>query len=283
VFSGLISSNRLGLGPDDPVSRGEYTVIPNPNLPITDPANAAFFALVKTLAVYPSRGGGFDPAAIPNIKFISDVALTNVGSRVFAGIDFNGRYDFDLGRLGLENFGSINIGAAGFYELTDKSRSNAASPIADFYVGQNSGNRLQRVRYRLGWANETWSVTGFANYFGHGMVNVNGNNLLPPCFYQAGFAPGSCFAGSPYYGPLTTFPNFSPPTVYFDLTIGYQTGEMPAFEYLRNIGVQLTVNDIFDKEPPFQIGARGSGSIRAFDNAFIDLQRTITLTVTKVW
>jgi hypothetical protein len=45
----------------------------------------------------------------------------------------------------------------------------------------------------------------------------------------------------------------------------------------------LTVNDIFNKEPPFQIGARGSGSIRAFDNAFVDLQRTITLTITKVW
>jgi len=67
------------------------------------------------------------------------------------------------------------------------------------------------------------------------------------------------------------------------LTIGYQTGEMPANEYLRNIGLQLTVNDIFNKEPPFQIGARPSGSIRAFDNAFNDLQRTFTLTVTKVW
>ena len=282
-FAGLISSNALGAWPGRSGLPGGYTVIPHPDLPITDPANASFLALVQTLAVYPSRGGGFDPAAIPNIKFISDVALTNVGSRVFAGIDFNGRYDFDLGNLGLENFGSVNIGAAGFYELTDKSRANAASPLADTFAGQNSGNRLQRVRYRLGWANDTWSVTAFANYFGHGAVNVNGNNLLPPCFYAAGFAPGSCFSGSPYYGPFVTYPNFSPPTVYFDLTIGYQTGEMPANEYLRNIGVQLTVNDIFNKQPPFQIGARGSGSIRAFDNAFIDLQRTFTLTVTKVW
>ncbi|HEY4265358.1 MAG TPA: hypothetical protein VGM72_08570, partial [Micropepsaceae bacterium] len=201
----------------------------------------------------------------------------------FAGIDFNGRYDFDLDRVGLNNFGSLNIGAAGFYEITDKSRTDAASPIIDNYVGQNSGNRLQRVRYRLGWADDSWSITAFANYFGHGAVNVNGNNLIPPCFYAAGFSPGSCFAGSPYYGPYVTYPNFSPPTVYFDLTVGYQTGEIPANEYLRNIGVQLTVNDIFDKQPPFQVGARGSGSIRAFDNAFTDLQRTFTITVTKVW
>ena len=230
-FTGLISSNALGLGPDDPASGAEYTVIPHPNLPITDPSNAAFLALVQTLAAAPSRGGNFDPAAIPNIKFISDSALTNVGSRVFSGIDFNGRYDFDLSRLGLDNSGSINIGAAAFYEITDKSRANAASAIIVTYVGQNSGNRLQRVRYRLGWADDTWSVTGFANYFGHGAVNVNGNNLIPPCFYAAGFSAGSCYPGSPYYGPLVTFPNFSPATVYFDLTFGYQTGEMPANEY----------------------------------------------------
>jgi iron complex outermembrane receptor protein len=287
-FRGLISANGLGANgarpnPDDPVSRSAFTVIPHPELPITDPANASFLALVQALAAYPSRGGGFDPAAIPNIKFISDTALTNLGSRNFSGIDFNGRYDFDLGRVGLNNFGSINIGAAGFYEITDKTRTTPVSPIIDTFVGQNSGNRLQRVRYRLGWADDTWSVTAFANYFGHGAINTNGNNLLPPCFYASGFSAGSCFAGSPYYGPLVTFPNFSPATVYFDLTLGYQTGEMPANEYLRNIGIQLTVNDIFDKPPPFQVGARGSGSIRAFDNAFTDLQRTFTITVTKVW
>jgi iron complex outermembrane recepter protein len=283
-FAGLISSAALGLGPDDPASRSRYTVIPNPNLPITDPANASFLALVNTLAAFPSRGGGFDPTFVPsNIKVISDSALTNVGSRVFAGIDFNARYDFDLARLGFENFGSLNIGGAGFYELTDRSRGSATSPAVDIFQGQNSGNRLQRVRYRLGWANDTWSVTGFANYFGHGAVNVNGNNVLPPCFYQAGFSAGSCFTGSPYYGPLITYPNFSPATVYFDLTFGYQTGERPANEYLRNLGVQLSINDLFNKQPPFQIGLRGSGSVRAFDNAFIDLQRTLTLTLTKVW
>jgi hypothetical protein len=123
----------------------------------------------------------------------------------------------------------------------------------------------------------------FANYFGHAANNINGANLIPPCFYQPGFGPGSCFAGSQYYGPADIFPNITPATVFFDLTVGYQTGEMPANEYLRNIGIQLTINDILDKKPPFIVGARGNGAIRAFDNAFIDLQRTFTLTVTKVW
>jgi iron complex outermembrane receptor protein len=286
-FKGLIDNNGPQNGvpnPDDPVSAGIYTVIPNPNLPITDPANASFLQLVKDLAAVPNRGGfSFDPAFTNNVKFIQDTALTNVGSRVFAGIDFDVRYDFDLTHVGLTDAGSINIGAAGYYQTIDKSRADAISPLDHRYEGKDSGNRLQRVRYRLGWNNDTWNVTMFANYFGHAENNQNGALLIPPCFYSPTTAAGSCFAGSQHFGPYTTFPNITPATVFLDLSIGYQTGEMPANRYLRNIGIQFTINDIMDKKPPFIVGARGNGAIRAFDNAFVDLQRSFTLTITKVW
>jgi outer membrane receptor protein involved in Fe transport len=207
--------------------------------------------------------------------------LTNVGSRVFSGIDFDARYDLDLGKVGLPNMGGINFGAAGYYQTIDKSRASETSPLDDQYKGRESGNRLQRVRYRLGWSDDTWSVTAFANYVGHAAIN---NNLpVPPCFWGVGFGPGSCYAGSQYFGPSNIYPNITPATVMFDLTIGYQTGEMPANQYLRNIGVQFTINDIFDEQPPFIVGARGNGSIRAFDNGFSDLQRTFTLMLTKTW
>jgi len=289
-FKGLISGNGIGTGPNDPASRLRYTVIPRSDLPITAPENAQFLAMVQALAVFPQRSGfTFDPAFIPNIKFIQDTALTNIGSRVFSGVDFDARYDFDLAKAGLTDAGSINIGAAGFYEILDKQRATDTSPLVHVFQAKDSGNHLQRVRYRLGWSDDTWSVTAFANYFGHGAggavlgVNTNGTNLIPGCFYQPGFAAGSCFAGSPYFGPENVFPNFSPAVVFMDLSIGYQTGEMPANEYLRNIGVQLTINNVLDKKPPFQVGARGNGSIRAFDNTFIDLQRTFTITLTKTW
>src|SRR6185369_7690190 len=234
--------------------------------------------LVQDLSALTGRGGfSFDAAAIPNVKFIQDTALTNVGSRAFGGIDFSVRYDFDLAKVGFADIGSLNIGATGYYQVLDRSRADALSPLDDRYEGKEAGNRLQRVRYRLGWSNETWNVTGFANYFGHQAINQDGANLVPPCFYAPGFGPGSCFAGSQYFGPAGNFPNITPAQIYFDLSIGYQTGEMPANKYLRNIGVQLTVNDLLDKGPPFSIGARGNGSIRAFDNAYIDLGRTVSL------
>jgi len=289
-FKGLISGNGIGQGPDDPASMLRYTVIPRADLAITAPENAAFYKMVQDLAAFPQRSGfTFDPAFIPNIKFIQDTALTNIGSRVFSGIDFDVRYDFDLAKAGLMDAGSINIGAAGFYETLDKSRATETSPLVHVYQGKDSGNHLQRVRYRLGWSDDTWSVTTFANYFGHGAggavlgVNFNGNNLIPPCFYAPGNAAGSCFAGSQFFGPYQTYPNMSPAVVFFDLTVGYQTGEKPANEYLRNLNLQFSVNNIFDKPPPFQVGARGNGSIRAFDNTFIDLQRTFTFTITKTW
>jgi hypothetical protein len=75
----------------------------------------------------------------------------------------------------------------------------------------------------------------------------------------------------------------APAAVWFDLSIGYQTGDMPANEWLRNIGVQFTVLDLFDEAPPFQVGARGNGSIRAFNEGYSDLQRTFTLQLTKTW
>jgi outer membrane receptor protein involved in Fe transport len=288
-FKGLIDNVSLDPGsPDDPLFRAQYTVIPRPDLPITAPENAEFYALAQAIIAVPNRGGfGFDPDFLPNIKFIQDTALTNLGSRVFSGLDFSIRYDYDLG-----DFGSVNVGAAGYYQFIDKSRALAEGGLDNRYEGKDSGNRLQRVRYRLGWANPTWNVTLFANYFGHGAtgstvenqgVNASGNALIPPCFYQTGFGPGSCYPGSPYYGPYDTYPNMAPAAVWFDLSIGYQTGEMPANEWLRNIGVQFTVLDLFDEAPPFQVGARGNGSVRAFNEGYSDLQRTFTLQLTKTW
>ena len=285
-FRGLIDNVQLETSsPDNPLFREQYTRIPRPDLPITAPENAEFLALVEALAFFPGSGGfAFDPDAIPNVKFIQDTALTNLGSRVFGGIDFVIRYDYDLGE-----WGSVNVGAAGYYQLIDKSRASETAGLDDRYQDQDSGNRLQRVRYRLGWANPTWNVTLFANYFGHGAVgenqgvNLNGVALIPPCLYQTGSGPGSCYPGSPYYGPFDTYPNMTPAVVLFDLSIGYQTGEMPASEWLRNIGVQLSINNVLDEPSPFMVGARGNGAIRAFNEGFSDLQRTFTLQLTKTW
>src|SRR6202007_1024188 len=115
----------------------------------------------------------------------------------------------------------------GYYQSMDKSRASDTSGISNRYDRTDAGNRLQRVRYRLGWANESWNVTTFFNYFGHGENNLNGVNLIPPCFYLTGVTPGSCYPGGPtsaYFGPTQVYHNQTPATVYVDLSVGYNTG-----------------------------------------------------------
>ena len=50
--------------------------------------------------------------------------------------------------------------------------------------------------------------------------------------------------------------NLVPSMYTFDLSLGYNTGDTPAFEYFRNINIFLTVNNIFDRNPPFAYGGR---------------------------
>jgi iron complex outermembrane receptor protein len=271
----LIAPDTSGLGPNDPASFHNYIVIPNPNLPATDPANASFLALI--LALQQSPASTLDPANIPNFKFIHDNANTNIGYAKFSGVDFDTRYDWDLG-----NWGSWNIGASGYYELNYQQRTNDTTPIADRYVGKNSGSRLKRVRARLGWTDGAWSIVAFANYKGHGPEDLR--LVPPPCYWQPGFGPGSCYPGSAYFPQEHPgFTNYSPANVLFDLAVGYRTGDGPANAYLKNVGFQLAVQNLLNKVPPFLYGADRGRDWRAFDTGYSQLQRTVTFTVTKVW
>jgi hypothetical protein len=221
------------------------------------------------------------------------VALTgNLGRREMSGYDFTFRYDWDMG-----NWGSFHVGATGNYVIRDRSKNNVEDPAWDVNYGSydenrdsvqiTSGNQLQRVRYRAGWTDPegAWSITGFATYRGHSPWNGQSAGLIPPCFYRPQFGPGSCYPGSPYYGPFDEFPTHSPATVLVDLSIGYQVGDRAVNPYLQNIGFNLTINNIMDKKPPLGVNplrSRGTGVV-AYDRNYPDLTREFSFTVTKLW
>jgi len=70
----------------------------------------------------------------------------------------------------------------------------------------------------------------------------------------------------------------------FDLSVGYDTGEDPANEYLRNISLQLTVDNFLDRQPGFQYRiSTGGGNPSAFDISKNIYGRVIGLRVTKTW
>jgi hypothetical protein len=278
-LSDTIRSDDAGGGnPNNPLARQQFVIIPNPAAPITDPSNAEFLAIIRELQ-------GFlrfepDPAVIPDIKFIRDAANMNIGSDTLEGVDFDFRYDWDMG-----NWGSWNIGAAGYYEIEQASQSGPTAPVDSVYEGQNSGGRLHRVRYRLGWTDGMWSSTLFARYQRHTGDSAGDNLRLPDCYWEDGFGPGSCYPGSPYYDqPGAFFYDGAPAHVEFDLNISYNTGEMGANPIWNNVLFSLTIQNVLDRKPPFQYTSRSRArEIRAYDTRWSEFQRFVTLSVTKTW
>ena len=282
-YKDLIGSTFRGEGPNDPLSFPFYIVIPNPTAPITDPSNADFYALVKALSAVPTRTSRApDSEHQLNVKAIEVSLNGNIGLAELAGVDFSARWDFDVG-----DWGTFHVGAAGYYEHINRTKGAPEDPAwADPYQDLlTSGNKLKKVRYRAGWTDGTWNVVTFFNYYGHSAQDMNGLLMLPRCFYAEGSGPGSCYPGSPYYGPYEEFPLHSPANVLVDLQIGYNTGIMPANTYLQNINLSLSVTNLLDKTPPLGVHplrSRGTG-VAGYDRNYPDLTREISFTVTKVW
>jgi len=83
---------------------------------------------------------------------------------------------------------------------------------------------------------------------------------------------------------INNYSNLQPPQYTFDLSIGYDTAETPANDYLKHVGVQLVIQNIMDKAPAFQyrIQAQG-GNPAAYDILKSYQGRTISLILTKTW
>lgn len=275
-FSNMISPHTIGEGVNDPISAERYIVIPNPNEDACHPSNAAFQELV--LALIATGSATFDTALRCDVRFIEDGANTNIGLGQLRGIDFSARYDWDMG-----NLGNWFVGANGYYEVDYWLQADDTTPRDERYKGQNSGARLQRMRASLGWMDGPWSVTGFANYHGHKLPFDDILAEPPNCFWSPGFSSGSCYPGSPYNPqPSNRFGHMLPAVYLFDISVGYNTGLMPANEYLQNINFQFVANNIFDRPSPFVYHDRG-GDFAAFDMYYGELQRVVSLTITKTW
>ena len=258
----------INTGLDDPNALVRYTVFTDPN----------FVAKVAAIAAEPLA-----PSTLisSNVRFISDGATNNVGWLLRQGIDFTARYDWEM-----EYLGAMNAGITGNFALQNKTLGGPGTAVVDGFYGKDSGGRLN-YRARLGWtggSDNSWTVTGFMNYHAH--VNSSSAALPPSCFMIGN--PLCDASGLPQFAQYTQqyalLTNYQPAFITFDLSIGYRTGDRPANDYLKNIGVQLTVNDVTDRAPPFQyIIATGGGNPSAFNRNYDPAQRVISIVVTKAW
>jgi len=234
-----------------------------------------------------------NPQAQTLVMWINDGGTFNKGWQKLDGIDWTASYDWELG-----NFGAFNIGWTGTYYLHNTNEFVPGAPgseITDmFHTTLNGGQvneakgveSLPRFRYRarLGWSNGPWSVTGFMDYVSHYYhtqtppPNVNGNF----CALNGGL--DAAGMGGTFPCNIQGYSNVEPSYYTFDLSLGYNTLDAPANEYLRNIGVQVVIQNIMDRRSPFEYRtSAAAGQPVAMDILKNNQGRTISLILTKQW
>ena len=233
------------------------------------------------------------PQVATSVLWLNDGAIFNAGYVKLQGIDWNVSYDLDLGDIGAFNVGMTGTYYLHRYEVNfigDPFDPEAATIQDQFHttlgpvggVTQTGVESLPRMRYRarLGWSNGPWSLTGFMDYQSHFYHTQN----APPNVNLQCVTAGGSIGGGSLPCLFNNYTNAEPSYYTFDLSAGYDTGDDPANNYLKHIGIQLVVQNIMDKHPPFEYRiSSNAGNPVPFDILKSDQGRTISLIVTKTW
>ena len=274
---------------NDPNQRFHFIVPSDLGCPVAANANPTLCAPFETMvaAVLSDANNANAPvSALTSIFWINDGGTVGIGFLKVEGVDWQASYDWDWGDLG-----AWNTGITGTYYLHRFQQTVPGAPIFDHYhqtlspiggVAQAGVETLPRMRYRarLGWSNGAWSVTGFMDYQSHYYHTQGGPpNVNFQCIAAGGTLPGGTFPCL-----ISNYSNIQPSWYTFDLSFGYDTGDTPANPYLKNVGVQLIVQNLMGKHPAFQYGPSNSGrSPAAYDILKPDLGRIWSVTLTKTW
>lgn len=232
-----IDGELQGLGPttgnglNDPLTRFLFIL----------PGDPLFNSALNFAYAAPTAGPNLPPVPKSSVQWLEYGGTRNTGHEDVEGLDFNLSYVWDLG-----NLGAWNTGVTGSYFFHDFLELFNGAPVNNTYHDSATGEtRAEKLRYRarLGWADGPYSVTLFMDYESHFYTT----NTLPSAAVLAPF---------PNLMQTPDLINLVPAQYLFDISLGYNTGDRPAFAYLKNINIFFTVNNIMDRNPPFGYGGR---------------------------
>ena len=280
---------------NDPNLRFRHIVPSDLGCPVADNFNPTACAPFQTmvLAQMTDRNATEPLSSSSLVYWISDGSTVGTGFLHVEGVDYNASYDFDLG-----DYGAWNTGITGTYYLhyfqnllsggpvVDALHNNlpaiggvAQNGVASIPSGQPAAPRMI-YRARLGWSNGTYSVTGFLNYSAHYYAPWGS----PPNVNFQCTSPGGNTGGGSFPCAISNYTQIEPSHYTFDLSLGYNTGDMPADDYLKRINVQLVIQNVLGKHSPFEYGpTTASRNISAYDILRSNEGRVIGITVVKNW
>ncbi|HEX5279760.1 MAG TPA: TonB-dependent receptor [Micropepsaceae bacterium] len=239
------------------------------------------------LAALSDRSSPVSTSTLTNFYWINDGSTVGLGFVHVEGVDWNASYDFDAG-----DFGAWNTGITGTYYLHRFTQTVPGSAVVDLFhqnisgiggIAQNGVETLPRMIYRarLGWSNGPYSVTGFLNYQSHYFATSVGT---PPNVNFQCTTSGGTVGGGSMPCAISNFTNIEPAWYTIDLSFGYNTGDRPANDYLKNLTIQLVVQNIMGIHSAFQYGATFSGrNVAAYDVLKPNGGRILGLTLLKSW
>ena len=223
-----------------------------------------------------------------NVFWLQDGSTFGSGFLHVDGVDWSASYDWDMG-----DFGAWNTGVTGTYYLHRRSQAVTGGPVIDVLhqnlsavggVSQNGVETAPKLVYRarLGWSNGPYSVSGFMNYSSHYFSPIEGT---PPNVNLQCTAAGGKVGGGTFPCAINNFTNIEPNFITFDLSLGYNTGEIPTNDYLKNITLQFTVQNFMNRHSPFDYiqSSAGGRQISAYDITRPNSGRTVGVTVVKNW
>jgi iron complex outermembrane receptor protein len=258
-----------------------------PGMDATPQLCAPFEEMVAAAFAQPNNT--IPPTAQTLIYWLNDGGTFNRGWQKNEGIDYNVSYDWDMG-----DWGAFNVGIAGTYYLHQLSVRipGVGQPVDAYYddlspvggveqLGVSSTTRPRSLsRSRIGWSNASWDATLFMNYSGH----FYHTQTAPPNVNFQCLTPGGTVGGGTFRCANSTYNNSIPSYYTFDLSVGYNTGDLPVNDYLKNVSLQLTIENLLDKSPPFEYRvSTGGGNPSAFDILKNIYGRMVGLRLTKTW
>ena len=290
-INGQLTGN-LNLGSSafaDPTQRYHIIVPSDLGCPVAanaNPATCAPFEIMASAALSDPRGDS-DISQLSNVYFVNDSGTVGAGFLHVEGVDWNGSYDLDLGDLG-----AWNVGATGTYYLHRLSQTVPGGPIIDQYnqtlgsiggVAESGVETLPRLNYRarIGWSNGPFNATLFYNYNSH---FFDFRQSIPPNVNLQCTASGGTIGGGTFPCAIGGYTRYLPAWNTFDLSLGYNTGDIPANDYLKRVTLQLTVLNLMGIHAPFSYGPNSSTrNPGGYDLTKSDLGRVIGLTIVKNW
>ncbi|MDE2476866.1 MAG: TonB-dependent receptor plug domain-containing protein [Alphaproteobacteria bacterium] len=278
----------------DPTQRFHFILPSDLGCPVAANSNpttcAPFETMVRTALTDPISPPDFNQpvlAQLSNIYWLNDSGTANSGFLKVQGVDWNASYDLDLGDLG-----AWNTGITGTYYLHRFIEQVAGGPVVDAFH-QNLGpigglaepgvETLPRLIYRarLGWSGGPFSATAFWNHQSHFFETQLAS---PPNVNFQCTTSGGTLGGGTLPCAISNFSRIQPAVDTMDLSLGYNTGDMPLNDYLKHITLQLTVINLMGVHASFEYGPTSSArSPSGYNWRVSDLGRVIGLSLIKNW